>query len=201
MLFVLLPLLGYLLGSLSSAVLVSRMLGLADPRTTGSRNPGATNVLRIGGKRAAILTLAGDVLKGVVAVVIARLVTDDPTVLALTALAAFLGHLYPVFFGFRGGKGVATAFGVWLALVPVAGALMLATWLLVALVFRYSSLAALIAAFMAPLYVWWLVPFAAYVAVAVTMTALLIWRHRSNIRNLWAGTEGKIGAAKPARAP
>jgi len=201
MLFVLLPLLGYLLGSLSSAVLVSRMLGLADPRTTGSRNPGATNVLRYGGKRAAILTLAGDVVKGVVAVVIARLVTDDPTVLALTALAAFLGHLYPVFFRFRGGKGVATAFGVWLALVPVAGALMLATWLLVALVFRYSSLAALIAAFMAPLYVWWLVPFAAYVAVAVAMTALLIWRHRSNIRNLWVGTETKIGAAKPARAP
>lgn len=201
MLFVLLPLLGYLLGSLSSAVLVSRMLGLADPRTTGSRNPGATNVLRIGGKRAAILTLAGDVLKGVVAVVIARFVTNDPTVLALTGLAAFLGHLYPVFFGFRGGKGVATALGVWLALVPVAGALMLATWLLVALVFRYSSLAALIAAFTAPLYVWWLVPFAAYVVVAVAMTALLIWRHRSNIRNLWIGTETKIGAAKPARAP
>ncbi|MFP5349686.1 MAG: glycerol-3-phosphate 1-O-acyltransferase PlsY [Gammaproteobacteria bacterium] len=201
MLFVLLPLLGYLLGSLSSAVLVSRTLGLADPRTTGSRNPGATNVLRIGGKRAAVLTLAGDVLKGVVAVVIARFVTNDPTVLASTALAAFLGHLYPVFFGFRGGKGVATALGVWLALVPVAGALMLATWLLVALVFRYSSLAALIAAFMAPLYIWWLVPFAAYVVVAVAMTALLIWRHRSNIRNLWIGTETKIGAAKPARAP
>lgn len=201
MLFVLLPLLGYLLGSLSSAVLVSRTLGLADPRTTGSRNPGATNVLRIGGKRAAVLTLAGDVLKGVVAVVIARLVTDDAVVLALTALAAFLGHLYPVFFGFRGGKGVATALGVWLALVPAVGALLLVTWLVIALVFRYSSLAALVAALAAPLYVLWLAPLMAYLAIAIVMTALLIWRHRSNIRNLWIGTETKIGAAKPARAP
>lgn len=201
MLFVLLPLLGYLLGSLSSAVLVSRMLGLADPRTTGSRNPGATNVLRIGGKRAAILTLAGDVLKGVVAVVIARFVTNDPTVLALTALAAFIGHLYPVFFGFRGGKGVATALGVWLALVPIIGALLLVTWLVTALVFRYSSLAALVAALAAPLYVLWLAPLMVYLAIAIVMTALLIWRHRSNIRNLWIGTETKIGAAKPARAP
>lgn len=201
MLFVLLPLLGYLLGSLSSAVLVSRTLGLADPRTTGSRNPGATNVLRIGGKRAAVLTLAGDVLKGVIAVVIARLVTDDAVVLALTALAAFLGHLYPVFFGFRGGKGVATALGVWLALVPAVGALLLVTWLVIALVFRYSSLAALVAALAAPLYVLWLAPLMAYLAIAIVMTALLIWRHRSNIRNLWIGTETKIGAAKPARAP
>lgn len=201
MYFVLLPLLGYLLGSLSSAVLVSRMLGLADPRTTGSRNPGATNVLRYGGKRAAILTLAGDVVKGVIAVVIARLATDDAAALALTALAAFLGHLYPVFFGFRGGKGVATALGVWLALVPAVGAFLLATWLLIALVFRYSSLAALIAALAAPLYVLWLAPLMVYLAIAIVMTALLIWRHRSNIRNLWIGTETKIGAAKPARAP
>ena len=200
MLIVLLPLLGYLLGSLSSAVLVSRMLGLADPRTTGSRNPGATNVLRYGGKRAAVLTLAGDVAKGVIAVVLARLATDDSPTLALTALAAFVGHLYPVFFGFRGGKGVATALGVWLALVPWIGALLLVTWLLVALVFRYSSLAALVAALAAPLYVFWLAPIAAYLAVAAVMTAFLIWRHRSNIRSLMAGTEGKIGAAKAARA-
>jgi len=198
---VLLPLLGYLFGSLSSAVLVSRMLGLADPRTTGSRNPGATNVLRYGGKRAAILTLAGDVAKGVIAVVLARLATDDSLTLALTALAAFVGHLYPVFFGFRGGKGVATALGVWLALVPWVGGLLLATWLLVALVFRYSSLAALVAALGAPLYVLWLAPLPAYLAVAGVMTALLVWRHRSNIRNLFAGTEGKIGATKAARAP
>lgn len=201
MLLVLLPLLGYLLGSLSSAVLVSRMLGLADPRTTGSGNPGATNVLRYGGKRAAILTLAGDVAKGVVAVAIARLATDDSLVLALTAVAAFVGHLYPVFFGFRGGKGVATALGVWLALVPWVGVLLLATWLLIALVFRYSSLAALIAALTAPLYVLWLAPLATYVAAAVVMAALLIWRHRSNIRNLVAGTETRIGAVKAARAP
>lgn len=199
MLIVLLPLLGYALGSLSSAVLVSRALGLADPRTTGSRNPGATNVLRYGGKRAAILTLAGDVAKGVIAVVIARLVTDDAWVLVLTALSTFLGHLYPVFFGFRGGKGVATALGVWLALVPWVGVLLLATWLIVALVFRYSSLAALVAALAAPLYAFWLAPLAPYVAAATAMTALLVWRHRSNIRNLATGTEDKIGRAGAAR--
>ena len=199
MLLYLFPLLGYLLGSLSSAVLVSRMLGLADPRTTGSRNPGATNVLRYGGKLAAMLTLAGDVAKGAAAVALARLATDDSAVLALTALAAFVGHLYPVFFGFRGGKGVATALGVWLVLVPWVGVLLLVTWLLVAAVFRYSSLAALIAALAAPLYVLWLAPLVTYVAVSVAMTGLLVWRHRANIRNLVAGTEGRIGA-KAARA-
>lgn len=199
MLLYLFPLLGYLLGSLSSAVLVSRMLGLADPRTTGSRNPGATNVLRYGGKLAAMLTLAGDVAKGAAAVALARLATDDSVVLALTALAAFVGHLYPVFFGFRGGKGVATALGVWLVLVPWVGVLLLVTWLLVAAVFRYSSLAALVAALAAPLYVLWLAPLVTYVAVSIVMTALLVWRHRANIRNLVAGTEGRIGA-KAAQA-
>lgn len=199
MLLYLFPLLGYLLGSLSSAVLVSRMLGLADPRTTGSRNPGATNVLRYGGKLAAILTLAGDVAKGAAAVALARLATDDSAVLALTALAAFVGHLYPVFFGFRGGKGVATALGVWLVLVPWVGVLLIVTWLLVAAVFRYSSLAALVAALAAPLYVLWLAPLVTYVAASIAMTGLLVWRHRANIRNLVAGTEGRIGA-KAARA-
>ena len=199
MLLYLFPLLGYLLGSLSSAVLVSRMLGLADPRTTGSRNPGATNVLRYGGKLAAILTLAGDVAKGAAAVALARLATDDSAVLALTALAAFGGHLYPVFFGFRGGKGVATALGVWLVLVPWVGVLLIVTWLLVAAVFRYSSLAALVAALAAPLYVLWLAPLITYVAASIAMTGLLVWRHRANIRNLVAGTEGRIGA-KAARA-
>ena len=198
MLLYLFPVLGYLLGSLSSAVLVSRMLGLADPRTTGSRNPGATNVLRYGGKLAAILTLAGDVAKGAAAVALARLATDDSAVLALTALAAFVGHLYPVFFGFRGGKGVATALGVWLVLVPWVGVLLIVTWLLVAAVFRYSSLAALVAALAAPLYVLWLAPLVTYVAVSVAMTGLLVWRHRANIRNLVAGTEGRLGA-KAAR--
>lgn len=198
MLLYLFPLLGYLLGSLSSAVLVSRMLGLADPRTTGSRNPGATNVLRYGGKLAAMLTLAGDVAKGAAAVALARLATDDSAVLALTALAAFVGHLYPVFFGFRGGKGVATALGVWLVLVPWVGVLLIVTWLLVAAVFRYSSLAALVAALAAPLYVLWLAPLVTYVAVSVAMTGLLVWRHRANIRNLVAGTEGRLGA-KAAR--
>lgn len=188
-----LPIIAYLIGSVPMAIVVARLLGLADPRTTGSGNPGATNVLRYGGKGAAALTLAGDVIKGVVAVLLARWLTDDPIVLALCGLAVFLGHLYPVFFGFRGGKGVATALGVWLAFAPLVGVLLLATWLLVAAVFRYSSLAALAAAVAAPIYVAWRLPAAPYIALALVMTVLLIWRHRRNIRNLLSGSEGKIG--------
>jgi acyl phosphate:glycerol-3-phosphate acyltransferase len=149
----LLPILGYLFGSISSAVVVSRLMGLDDPREVGSKNPGATNVLRYGGKLAAILTLAGDVLKGVIPVLIARYVTDDPAILATTALTAFLGHLFPVFFGFHGGKGVATALGVWLALNPWIGLLLAATWLATAAITRYSSLSSLAASMLAPLYV------------------------------------------------
>src|SRR5262245_52915312 len=152
----LLPVLGYLLGSISSAVVIARVMGLDDPREVGSKNPGATNVLRYGGKAAAALTLAGDVLKGVVPVLIARALTDDPTVLATTALAAFLGHLFPVFFGFHGGKGVATALGVLAALNPWVGLLLGATWLATAAVTRYSSLSSLVASVAAPLYVGWL---------------------------------------------
>jgi acyl phosphate:glycerol-3-phosphate acyltransferase len=185
-----------LIGSVPMAIVVARLLGLADPRTTGSGNPGATNVLRYGGKRAAVLTLAGDVLKGVLAVLLARWLTSDPLVLALSAFGVFLGHLYPVFFGFRGGKGVATALGVWLALVPAVGVLLLLTWGAVAALFRYSSLSALAAAAAAPLYVAWLAPNATYIALAAVISALLFWRHRGNIRNLVAGREGKIGQPK-----
>jgi len=189
----LLPLLAYLFGSISSAVVVSRIMGLEDPREVGSKNPGATNVLRYGGKRAAILTLIGDVLKGVIPVLIARALTDDPVVLAATVFAAFLGHLFPVFFRFQGGKGVATALGVWLALSPWLGLLMAATWLATAAVTRYSSLSALTAALIAPFYVWWLHANVTYVATMTMMSALLIWRHRSNIGKLMAGEEAKIG--------
>lgn len=188
-----LPLLAYFIGSISSAVIVARLFGLQDPRTVGSRNPGATNVLRYGGKKAAALTLAGDLLKGVAAVVLARLLTDDAVIIALAALGAFLGHLYPVFFGFKGGKGVATALGVFAAMNIWVGAALAATWLLLAAVSRYSSLSAIIAALLAPLYVWLFLPAPPYLIATVVMVAVLLWRHRGNIRNLVSGSETKIG--------
>ena len=135
-----LPLFAYLLGSVSTAVVVARAMGISDPREVGSKNPGATNILRYGGKLPALLTLAGDTLKGVLAVLIARAFTDDALILALTGLAVFMGHLYPVFFGFRGGKGVATALGAWFALSPWLGLALVGTWVVAAAVFRYSSL-------------------------------------------------------------
>jgi len=185
--------LGYLSGSLASAIVVCRLMGLPDPRSGGSRNPGATNVLRLAGRGAAALTLAGDVLKGLVPVLAAHALGASAAALAATALAAFLGHLYPVFFGFRGGKGVATAFGVSAALAwPVAVAMGL-TWLAVALLGRYSSLASLCAGALAPLYAAWLTGEPAYVAGLAVMGALLVWRHRANIARLRAGTESRIG--------
>lgn len=189
--------LGYLAGSVSTAIIVCRAMGLPDPRSEGSRNPGATNVLRFGGKKAAAITLAGDFLKGVLPVLLARLADVEETGLAATALAAFLGHLYPVFFGFEGGKGVATAFGAILGLsYPVALAA-LAAWLFMAFVVRISSLSALTAAALAPLFAWWFGLPGAYLAAVLVMVGLLIWRHRSNIRHLLAGTEDKIGTDRP----
>jgi len=193
MLIYLLPLAAYLFGSISTAVLIARAMGLQDPREVGSRNPGATNILRYGGKTAAVLTLLGDILKGVIPVLIARALTADAVIITLCGFAAFLGHLFPVFFSFRGGKGVATALGVWFALNPWVGLALLATWILMALLFRYSSLAALTASAAAPLYVAWLSPGTPYLATMIVMSAILIFRHRSNIRNLIAGMETKIG--------
>ena len=188
-----LPALSYLLGSLSTGVIVARLFGLPDPRATGSKNPGATNLLRYGGKLAAVLTLAGDILKGVVAILVARAFTDDAAILALVGFAVFIGHLWPVFFGFHGGKGVATALGVWLAINPWVGLSLTVTWLAMAVLFRYSSLSALAAAVAAPLYVYLLMPQPAYLAMMVAMSALLVFRHRVNIQRLLAGTETKIG--------
>ncbi len=191
-----LVILGYLFGSISSAVIVSRAFGLADPRTVGSGNPGATNILRQGRKTAAVLTLLGDLLKGVVPVVIARAFSDDPLLLALVAGAAFLGHLYPVFFDFRGGKGVATALGIYFALAPWVGLVLVITWITVALVSRYSSLAALVAAILSPFYTWWLLPGLPYLVMSVMVAALLLWRHRGNIERLLKGEEDKIKFGK-----
>jgi len=176
------------------AIVVARIFRLPDPRTTGSHNPGTTNILRYGGKVAAATTLAGDVLKGVFVIAVVQVAAPDPIVLALSGLGVFLGHLYPVFFRFQGGKGVATALGVWLVLVPWVGLMLLATWIMVAAAFRFSSLAALAAACLAPIYVLWLAPIGAYIALSLVMTALLVWRHRTNIQKLLAGTEGRIGA-------
>lgn len=182
----------YLIGSLASAVIVGRLLGTGDPRAQGSGNPGATNMLRIGGKKAGALTLVGDMLKGLIAVLIARAIGAGAEVQALAAGAAFVGHLFPVFFGFRGGKGVATALGALLGLQWTVGLLVVGTWLAMAALFRISSLAALVAAAAAPIYMWWLRPEPPFIIASVFMTVLLYWRHRSNIRNLIDGTEGRI---------
>ncbi|HHM05729.1 MAG TPA: glycerol-3-phosphate 1-O-acyltransferase [Gammaproteobacteria bacterium] len=183
----------YLLGSVSAAIVACRALGLPDPRSAGSRNPGATNVLRLGGKKAAAVVLAGDTLKGVVPVLLARAFDAGEGVLALVGGAALAGHLYPVYFNFQGGKGVATAFGVLLGLAwPVALAL-LTTWLLIAKVFKISSLAALSAAVLAPVYMWWLRPEPAFMMLIFVISVVLLWRHRSNIQRLLSGAEGRIG--------
>ncbi|MDP3833394.1 MAG: glycerol-3-phosphate 1-O-acyltransferase PlsY [Hydrogenophaga sp.] len=195
----------YLIGSLSFAVLVSRLMGLNDPRTYGSKNPGATNVLRSGNKAAAVITLLLDALKGWLPVVAVKwwgqaYGLGDGTV-ALVGLAAFLGHLYPVFFRFQGGKGVATAAGVILGFEPWLGLAALATWLIIAFFFRYSSLASIVTAVFAPAYfllghrVAWNAPGVMVLSLAV-MGLLLVWRHSENINRLIAGTESKLGAKK-----
>lgn len=201
--------LAYAVGSLSFAVLVSRVMGLSDPRTYGSKNPGATNVLRSGNKVAAALTLLLDAVKGWLPVWVvghwgAGWGLGDGT-LAAVGLAAFLGHLFPVFFRFQGGKGVATAAGVLLAFEPWLGVAVLASWILIAVFFRYSSLAAIVAAVFAPFYYWfgdgaaWDVRGPVGLAVAA-MSLLLLWRHAGNIQRLLAGQESKIGSKKGSAA-
>ena len=193
MLYLITPLAAYLLGSVSSAILISGLLGLPDPRTEGSRNPGATNVLRLGSKPGAVLTLAGDIAKGVLPVVAARWFLDEPVLLALAALGAFLGHLFPVYFRFEGGKGVATALGVLAAIDWQLASILIVTWLVVAAVFRYSSLAALVTAAAAPVYAFWLTGEPVFVGLGAVLAALLFFRHRENIRRLLSGNESKIG--------
>jgi acyl phosphate:glycerol-3-phosphate acyltransferase len=196
---------GYLMGSLSFAVIVSRAMGLADPRSYGSRNPGATNVLRSGSKAAAATTLALDALKGYVPVFAAlalapRMGWGDNTV-AFTGLAAFLGHLWPLYFRFQGGKGVATAAGVLLAFNPLLGAATLATWAIVAAFFRYSSLASLAAAAFAPFYQLLIWEADTFALVIFAISLLLVWRHSANIGKLIAGTETRLGHKAPIHHP
>ncbi len=199
--FWLIPL-AYALGSISFAVVVSKAMGLPDPYTHGSKNPGATNVLRTGNKLAAVLTLLGDAAKGWVAVTIARVVLGDPAsemnniLLGLVAVAVFLGHLYPIFHGFKGGKGVATAAGILFAISWALGLATLGTWLIVAFFMRYSSLAALCAAAFAPLYFTFLFGLQPMSLAILSMSLLLIYRHRSNIRNLMNGTETRLAKRK-----
>lgn len=192
----------YLLGSISFAVVVSKCMVLPDPYTYGSKNPGATNVLRTGNKKAALFTLLGDALKGWAAVLIARMVLGaEPSgslewVLCAVIIAVFLGHLFPLFHSFRGGKGVATACGILFGINLFLGLATLSTWLIVAFFTRYSSLAAIAAALFAPLYYIFLFGFHPVVLALVIMCVLLIWRHRSNIQNLMNGSETRIGKKK-----
>lgn len=190
----------YLLGSISFAVIVSKSFGLADPRTYGSKNPGATNVLRSGNRKAAIATLLGDCFKGWLAVWLAKEYGEaygiGETGIALVAIAVFVGHLWPVFFRFKGGKGVATALGVLLGVNGWLGLATLATWLIVAYAFRYSSLAALVASVFAPFYYGLLFGIDAVWMAVFFMSLLLVYRHRSNIGNLLAGKESRIGSKK-----
>ncbi|MDF9398324.1 glycerol-3-phosphate 1-O-acyltransferase PlsY [Vibrio sp. 1180_3] len=184
----------YLLGSISSAVLICRVLRLSDPRDVGSNNPGATNVLRIGGKKAAIAVLLFDMLKGTIPVWVGYYLGIDPILLGLVAITACLGHMYPIFFHFKGGKGVATALG---AIAPIGldltGLIML-TWIVVALLFRYSSLAALITVLLAPFYTWLIKP--QYTLPVAMLCCLIVFRHHQNIKRLFTGTEPKFGEKK-----
>jgi len=187
---------GYLLGSIASAVIVCKIMGLQDPRTLGSGNPGATNVLRQGKRSAAILTLLFDLLKGTLAVWLAQFLSNEMWVWASVAIAAVVGHLFPVFFDFKGGKGVATGFGVFLALSWQVALLMLITWLIIAFVFRYSSLAALITSLLAPFYMFLFNQSWTLILATFLISVLMIWRHQNNIINLLRGTEQKIGTSK-----
>jgi glycerol-3-phosphate acyltransferase PlsY len=179
----------YLIGSISSAIIICRLMSLPDPREQGSGNPGATNVMRIGGKKAAAITLLGDSLKGLLPVYAANMLGLPAELVAATGLAAFIGHLYPIFFGFKGGKGVATSVGVLLGFFWALGLAFMATWYVVYKLGKISSLSALVASTLSPVFAWFIVGDEAIVAASAVMTAFLLWRHKSNIQRLLAGEE------------
>ena len=180
----------YFIGSISSAIIICRLMGLPDPREQGSGNPGATNVMRIGGKKAAAITLLGDLLKGLIPVYSANLLGVSVELLAIIGLAAFLGHLYPVFFKFKGGKGVATSIGVLLGFSWLLGFAFIGTWLLIYKVGKISSLSALCASALSPVYAWFIVGDVNVVGASVVMMVILLWRHKGNIQRLLNGEEG-----------
>lgn len=184
--------LAYLMGSVSTAIITCKLMGLPDPRTTGSNNPGATNVLRVGGKKAAIITLIGDMLKGLLPVVLGQALGLSYGWLFAIGFAAFLGHLFPIYYGFKGGKGVATALGVYFGIHFWAGVCIALLWLFIAKVLKISSLAALIATLLAPVIFYFFTHSASLAGGMLLMTGLIWWRHQSNIKNLLTGQEGKI---------
>ena len=183
----------YLLGSLSSAIITCKAMGLDDPRTVGSKNPGATNVLRLGGKKAAAITLVGDLLKGLLPVLIATFLGFDSSIIILVGVAAFLGHLYPIFYNLSGGKGVATAIGIYLGINVIAALITILIWFIAAKLLKISSVAALIAALLAPV-IFYITTQDSNIALGLSIITILIyWRHKKNIQNLFKGTESTIG--------
>jgi len=179
----------YLIGSISSAIIICRLMGLPDPREQGSGNPGATNVMRIGGKKAAGITLLGDLLKGFIPVYVANLLGASTLLLACIGIAAFIGHLYPIFFKFKGGKGVATSIGVLLGFSWLLGLAFTATWLLIYKIGKVSSASALCASVLSPIFAWYIVGDISIVGASIIMMLFLLWRHKSNIQRLLAGEE------------
>jgi acyl phosphate:glycerol-3-phosphate acyltransferase len=188
-----LPMLAYLLGSISSAILISKFIGISDPREVGSGNPGATNVLRYGGGKAAFFTLLGDASKAVVTVIFAQALGLSPTIATLVGVCALIGHMYPVFYKFKGGKGIATMIGMTIAIDPLLGTSFIACWGCIAAISRYSSLAALGAVVLTPFFAWKLDLNLASIALLVLAGILIFFRHKANIKNLITGTEKKIG--------
>lgn len=193
---VLLPLVAYLVGSVSTAIISCRLMGLGDPRESGSKNPGATNVLRVGGRKAGAITLLGDMLKGLIPVLIASQLTDDIRLLAITGFAAFLGHIMPLYYGFKGGKGVATFYGVLLGLDWISGVIAIGIWLFIAVGLKISSLSALVSVTASPIIVWLITRSTDLAIVIAIMTIIVIIRHRSNIRRLLNGEEQNIASAE-----
>jgi len=185
--------LAYLVGSISTAIITCKLMGIEDPRKTGSNNPGATNVLRHGGKKAAIITLIGDALKGLIPVLISIQFQAEPSTTALVGLFALLGHIFPVYYGFKGGKGVATYYGVILGINWQVGLIALAIWLIIAKLLKISSLSALVSIFITPFMLWTFTQSVELTAAVTLMSILVFWRHKTNIRSLLQGSEAKIG--------
>ena len=185
--------LAYLIGSISTAIITCKIMGIEDPRNTGSNNPGATNVLRHGGKKAAVITLLGDALKGAIPVLLIIQLQPDPLTVSLVALFALLGHIFPLYYGFKGGKGVATFYGVILGLNWIIGITALAIWLIVAKLLKISSLSALVSIFITPFLLWYNSQSIELTAAVTLMAVLVFWRHKKNIKSLLQGSEVKIG--------